>query len=60
MVLTYCFTPCHADDWSPDRGDKTCINAALDEVGVVTSKPDVDIRCKMAYGMFDTRGKVGA
>lgn len=27
-------------------------------MGIVTEKDDVDIRTKMAYGMFDTSGKV--
>jgi hypothetical protein len=34
------------------------ISAALGRLGVVTEKDDPRLRSEMAYGMFDTRGKV--
>lgn len=40
------------------REDTAAIDAAMTELGVVTSKQDPDLRREMAYGMFDTRGRV--
>lgn len=40
------------------RGNHTRISQALADIGVETEKQDVDLRTEMAYGMFDTRGKV--
>uniref|UniRef100_A0A383WA42 LysM domain-containing protein n=1 Tax=Tetradesmus obliquus TaxID=3088 RepID=A0A383WA42_TETOB len=40
------------------KGDKPAISAALSRLNVSTSKDDVGLRSEMAYGMFDTRGKV--
>lgn len=39
-------------------GDQRVISDVLQDMGVVTDKPDAAIRTKMAYGMFDTVGKV--
>jgi hypothetical protein len=33
------------------------INQALWALGVVTKRDDEELRSKMAYGMFDTRGR---
>jgi hypothetical protein len=33
------------------------INSALWALGVVTKRDDEELRSKMAYGMFDTRGR---
>ncbi|GAB4821653.1 hypothetical protein N2152v2_008699 [Parachlorella kessleri] len=41
-----------------NRGDQQEISDELGRVGVVTDRDDVELRAKMAYGMFDTRGKV--
>ncbi|GLI59949.1 hypothetical protein VaNZ11_002002 [Volvox africanus] len=41
-----------------NRGHASEISAALGDLGVVTERKDPDIRTEMAYGMFDTRGKV--
>lgn len=40
------------------RGDKAAISSALARLDVSTSKDDISLRAEMAYGMFDTRGKV--
>eukprot|EP00775_Hariotina_reticulata_P010212 gene10212-10373_t len=40
------------------RGDRRAISEALDCLAVATSKDDINLRSDMAYGMFDTRGKV--
>eukprot|EP00879_Flechtneria_rotunda_P019841 GHRR01020855.1.p1 GENE.GHRR01020855.1~~GHRR01020855.1.p1 ORF type:complete len:296 (+),score=106.59 GHRR01020855.1:572-1459(+) len=40
------------------KGDKAAISAALHHLHVVTSKDDISLRSDMAYGMFDTRGRV--
>jgi hypothetical protein len=40
------------------RGDKVAISNALGLLHVATSKDDPHLRADMAYGMFDTRGKV--
>jgi hypothetical protein len=40
------------------RCDKRAISDALDRLEVATSKDDISLRSEMAYGMFDTRGKV--
>lgn len=42
------------------RGDKRDISSALGQLNVSTSSDSIDLRSDMAYGMFDTRGKVGA
>jgi hypothetical protein len=39
-------------------GKERAVDAALGELGVVTSKDDPRLRTEMAYGMFDTRGTV--
>jgi hypothetical protein len=36
------------------------VSEALTALDVVTSKDDVSLRTQLAYGMFDTRGNVGA
>ncbi|GIL52831.1 hypothetical protein Vafri_8592 [Volvox africanus] len=41
-----------------NRGRASEISAALGDLGVVTERKDPEIRTEMAYGMFDTRGKV--
>ncbi|GIL83202.1 hypothetical protein Vretifemale_12058 [Volvox reticuliferus] len=41
-----------------NRGRAGEISAALGDLGVVTERNDPEIRTEMAYGMFDTRGKV--
>lgn len=41
------------------RGDEVAISDALTCLHVSTSKDDPSLRADMAYGMFDTRGKVG-
>ncbi len=38
-------------------GDNPRISAAMYDLGIITEKGAEEIRCKMAYGMFDTRGK---
>jgi hypothetical protein len=40
------------------RGNKRAISDALWRLHVETSKPDPNLRADMAYGMFDTRGRV--
>lgn len=40
------------------RGDKQAISDALVQLHVSTSSNDANLRAEMAYGMFDTRGKV--
>lgn len=40
------------------RGDEVAISDALTRLHVSTSKDDASLRADMAYGMFDTRGKV--
>ena len=45
---------------SSHRGNPERISAALAAIGVETEKQDPDLRSEMAYGMFDTRGKVRA
>lgn len=40
------------------RGKPDAVSQALGELGVVTERHDPDVRTEMAYGMFDTRGKV--
>jgi len=40
------------------RGNHARISQALADIGVETEKQDADLRTEMAYGMFDTRGKV--
>lgn len=41
-----------------NRQDTAAIDAALAGLGVVTSRDDTAARREMAYGMFDTRGRV--
>ncbi|KAG2426342.1 hypothetical protein HXX76_013099 [Chlamydomonas incerta] len=41
-----------------NKGRPAEISAALGKLGVVTEKDDPGLRSEMAYGMFDTRGKV--
>eukprot|EP00878_Enallax_costatus_P021138 GHUV01022371.1.p1 GENE.GHUV01022371.1~~GHUV01022371.1.p1 ORF type:complete len:637 (+),score=223.29 GHUV01022371.1:216-1913(+) len=41
-----------------NRGDQRAISSALTLLDVSTSKDDISLRSEMAYGMFDTRGKV--
>ncbi|KAF6253521.1 hypothetical protein COO60DRAFT_1703776 [Scenedesmus sp. NREL 46B-D3] len=41
-----------------NKGDKPAISAALGRLHVHTSSRDVNLLSEMAYGMFDTRGKV--
>lgn len=41
-----------------NRGKPDAVSQALGELGVVTERHDPDVRTEMAYGMFDTRGKV--
>ncbi|KAG2436133.1 hypothetical protein HYH02_011642 [Chlamydomonas schloesseri] len=41
-----------------NKGRPADISAALGKLGVVTEKNDPGLRAEMAYGMFDTRGKV--
>ena len=38
-------------------GDNPRISAAMYGLGVITEKGAEATRCKMAYGMFDTRGR---
>ncbi|MEW5318649.1 MAG: hypothetical protein WDW38_009856 [Sanguina aurantia] len=40
------------------KANKAGVSSALDDMGVVTALNDTEIRTRMAYGMFDTRGKV--
>ncbi|KAF5841271.1 ABC1/COQ8 ser/thr kinase [Dunaliella salina] len=40
------------------KGDPERISGALADIGVETEKQDPELRTEMAYGMFDTRGKV--
>uniref|UniRef100_A0A7S3QWD3 Uncharacterized protein n=1 Tax=Dunaliella tertiolecta TaxID=3047 RepID=A0A7S3QWD3_DUNTE len=40
------------------RGNPERISSALADIGVETEKQDPELRTEMAYGMFDTRGKV--
>ncbi len=40
------------------RGKPDDVSRALGELGVVTERHDAGVRTEMAYGMFDTRGKV--
>ena len=42
----------------PTREDTLEISAAMQNLGIVISKDDPEIRASMAYGMFDTRGSV--
>lgn len=51
MVLVCCWCVSH-------RGNKRAISDALWRLHVETSKPDPNLRADMAYGMFDTRGRV--
>ncbi|PRW59732.1 putative aarF domain-containing kinase 1 [Chlorella sorokiniana] len=41
-----------------DRGKEEDVAAALAGIGVVTEKEDPALKARLAYGMFDTRGKV--
>eukprot|EP00967_Tisochrysis_lutea_P141277 scaffold259414_cov20-Tisochrysis_lutea.AAC.1 len=41
-------------------GNPERISSALADIGVETEKQDPELRTEMAYGMFDTRGKVSA
>lgn len=41
-----------------EREDKRAISDALWRLNVLTTKDDASLRADMAYGMFDTRGKV--
>ncbi|GFR52787.1 hypothetical protein Agub_g15404, partial [Astrephomene gubernaculifera] len=41
-----------------NRGRPEEISACLASLGVVTEREDAGLRTEMAYGMFDTRGKV--
>ncbi|KIZ04182.1 hypothetical protein MNEG_3773 [Monoraphidium neglectum] len=43
-----------------DREDTPAINAAITGLGVQIDKVDPELRRSLAYGMFDTRGTVGA
>lgn len=49
--MLYCVLHSH-------RGNPNNISAALGAIGVETEKQDPLLRTEMAYGMFDTRGKV--
>lgn len=40
-----------------DGGDEGAISAALDRIGVVTPREDAPLKARLAYSMFDTRGK---
>jgi len=40
------------------KGNAAKISEVLGELGVVTENADASLRTEMAYGMFDTRGKV--
>lgn len=40
-----------------DAGDDAGVAAALRRVGVVTEREEPALQAKLAYGMFDTRGK---
>jgi hypothetical protein len=42
------------------REDTSAINAAITGLGVQIDKVDPELRRSLAYGMFDTRGTVGA
>ena len=42
------------------RGNEEDICQCLDALGIVTENADVATRTKMAFGMFDTRGKVSS
>lgn len=39
------------------RDDDAGVSAALDSIGVVTERDDAPLKARLAYGMFDTRGK---
>ncbi|KAK9867340.1 hypothetical protein WJX84_005086 [Apatococcus fuscideae] len=41
-----------------DNQDEQQISEAMRKVGVVTERDDIALRSEMAYGMFDTRGRV--
>jgi predicted unusual protein kinase regulating ubiquinone biosynthesis (AarF/ABC1/UbiB family) len=41
-----------------DSGDEKAVSKALDNLGVVTERDDIEIKAEMARGMFDTTGKV--
>ena len=40
-----------------ERGEDAGISAALRGVGVITEREEPALAAKLAYGMFDTRGK---
>lgn len=40
-----------------DAGDDARVAAALARVGVVTEREEPALQARLAYGMFDTRGK---
>ena len=40
-----------------EKGDDAGISAALRGVGVITERDEPALAAKLAYGMFDTRGK---
>jgi len=41
-----------------DSENETAVSKALDNLGVVTERDDIEIKAEMARGMFDTTGKV--
>ena len=41
-----------------EKKDNEAISKALDNLGVVTSKEDIPLKARLAWGMFDTDGKV--
>lgn len=58
-TCTYTCVEAHGAPCLPAySGKATRVSAALGELGVVTEKNDAELRTEMAYGMFDTRGKV--
>lgn len=40
-----------------DKGDNAAIATALRGVGVVTEREEAPLQARLAYGMFDTRGR---
>jgi hypothetical protein len=59
MLLLLLLLCCCCCCCSQPRGDEVAISDALTRLHVSTSKDDASLRADMAYGMFDTRGKVG-
>lgn len=60
LPLSLAFSPTHKHTHTTMHSGKEAeVDAALTELGIVTEKNDPAIRSRLAYGMFDTRGKVG-